>query len=197
MTRRRDPYTHLPMAAAGIVLGLALTAVFAYRAYDHGESRPDAQRSPDRATIEGTVEWIGWTRSAARDGPDWFLQLRLKGDRRGFVVAADEVPETHRARLEGRGDERGEIPELVGKEAAVVVDSALLEAEAPYMSGLRVGGEAVLSRDGAGPNSSSDWGHRGLLVGYWIGFLGSVVLLGVSVHHVVVCVRYRSGGAGR
>lgn len=189
MNRSDDPYTLLPLAFAGIVVGLVMTAVFGDLGYDQLNTGEGTSASPKYAEIEGPIAWAGWRTSAVAQGARWFLQIRIEDDHRGYIVAAEDVPETGQARFGSPGSEKDTLSELVGKPVAVTIDSSLLEEETPYMAGLSVGGEPIISADD-GSESPSVWIRSALVIGYGMGTLMGLGILGASVQHVVVCVRH-------
>jgi hypothetical protein len=193
MDRRDDAVAYFPVAIAGAVLGLGMMVGCGYVAYKHEMAGGDADEDPSYAMIEGRVAWAGWRTSAVREGPNRFLQIRFEDDHRGFLVDARDLPRAHRRRFERSGAGDDEILGLIGVTATVAVDSALLNEETPYMSGLRVGGETVIPVHGGRADSSTR--SMALLLLYWGGTLLGVALLGASVQHMVVCVRYWRGGA--
>lgn len=187
MRQGKNPYGVLPIAVAGIVVGIGL--VLGCGALMYHEWPEDGHASPTTPVkVEGKIEWAGWRRSARPDGPRWFLQVRMEGDPRRYIVSGDRVPASYREQV---GQPRsGEITELGDKHVTVFVDSSLLKMPTPYLSGLHVGGETVVPVENAQSTSFSVWGRVGLL-----SLLGAAALVGLgtlaaSVHHVVVCVRY-------
>lgn len=144
--------------------------------------------------LDGTIQEARWRQSAMGSGPAWFLQLRLDGDPRGFIVAASRLSEADRDRFgppAARSSNR--IPLLEGKRATVVVDSSLQHTPAgltPYMSALRVDGRRIVSRTGAAPDPPSPWKTSALLLLAGGGLLLGVGLLGASLHHVFLCLRH-------
>jgi hypothetical protein len=191
MTPSEDPSALLPLAVLGAVIGAGLAFACGYGLYHRGIG----ERAPahgSHVVLNGPIAWAGWRQSAVPSGPDWYLQLRLEGDSRGFLVAASSLPTTYRARLDGPdGRPRSPLPSLVGKRAAVVVDSSLHRSpgvSTPYLSALRVEGTTIVPLT---PGESSSGGAGVLLLLLGVGALGGLGLLGASVHHAVLCVRHR------
>lgn len=189
MRQGDDPYGMLPLAVAGIVVGLGLAlgvgTLFSHEWLKDGETAS----ASTLAKRDGRIEWAGWRRSARRDGPRWFLQVRLKGDPHGYIVSGDRVSASYREQV--GPPSLGEITDLRDTEATVVVDSSLLNAPTPYLSGLHVDGETVVVLANAQSKRSSLWGRAGRLLLYGAATLLGLGILGASGHHVVVCIRYR------
>lgn len=196
MSRRNDPFAALPFAVVGLIVGLGLSGLCGNALLHRWTT--SAPPSADLVVIEGPVEWAGWRRSRHAEGPVWFLQLRLTTDARGFLVAASDLPGDLQAQLRGAGARRNgkRLSSLIGTQAAIGVAPRFQEAPRPphpYVRMLRVDGATVVS-----PNTSSSDadGTYALLASVLVG-IGSVVglaMTGVSAHHLVVCVRYRSAG---
>jgi hypothetical protein len=190
MDRSDDAFAYFPVAIAGAVLGLGLMVGCGYFAYDHGPAGDNTRRLSSYAMIDGRVEWAGWRMSTGRGGPHRFLQIRFEGDHRGFLVASENVPRAHRRQFERTRTGDDEIPSLMGRAATVAVDSALLNEETPYISGLWVGEETIIPVRGNSCDSVDGWRQTALLSLYWMGTLVGLGILGVSVQHLTVCVRY-------
>lgn len=189
MRQGDDPYGVLPLAIAGIVVGVGLALGFGALFYHEWVKDDETASATTLAKRDGRIEWAGWRRSARPDGPRWFLQVRIEGDSRGYIVSGDRVAASYREQV---GQPRlGEIADLRDTQATVVVDSSLLNAPTPYLSGLHVGGETVVPLENAQSKRSSLWGRAGRLLLYGAATLVGLGILGASGHHVVVCVRYR------
>lgn len=191
MKASTDPVAQLPLAIAGIVVGMVLALGSGYALHLQWSDQNESIPSPD-TTLKGTTEWAGWRASAVPEGPDWYLEIRLVGRPRGFLVATDRLPEAVQSQY-GSPAANQHIPALTGEPATVVVDSTLLAhpARHPYLSGLHVNGEIIVPQKNGELEGSSLWGspRLGLLLGF--GLLVGLALVGASLQHVVVCVRQR------
>jgi hypothetical protein len=193
-----DPVALLPFAVLGLIVGLGLAAVGGIGLYERwaNDGASVAQKA-GHAFLDGRIAEARWRRSAAAGGPDWYLQVRISGDRRGFLVAAQDLPASERARLGfppgSTGDNRRGISALMDRPATVVVDSSLRRSPGnptPYLSALRVGGTTVLPLNDAGP-SDPLW-RRAALTGLLIvSMVAGWSLFGASAHHIRVCLRHR------
>ena len=193
MSAPDDPVALLPMAVAGLLIGAGLAAGSGYGLHLQWSGQARADATAPHATVEGRIAWAGWRASAAGEGPDWYLEVRLADRPRGFLVAAPSLTDTAQARYGPPAAGRG-ISALSGRRATVVVDSSLLArpAQHPYLAALRVEGETVVPLGDEQPPSSPwvDW-PVGLLLG--VGLLVGVGLVGVSLQHIVVSVQHTSG----
>jgi len=191
MNGSTDPVSLLPLAVAGIVVGATLSLGSGYALHLQWSVQAEPTDSA-HTTLKGTVEWAGWRASAVPTGPNWYLEIRLAGRPRGFLIPSRRLSEAIKSRFSGpRPDEA--IPALTGQEATVVVDSTLLaRAERhPSLAALRVNGERIVGPKNdrsEGSASSARWG-LGLLFG--LGIVVGVGLFGACLQHVVVCVRRR------
>ena len=191
MNGSTDPVSLLPLAVAGIVVGATLSLGSGYALHLQWSVQAEPIDSA-HTTLKGTVEWAGWRASAVPTGPNWYLEIRLAGRPRGFLVASRRLSEAIKSRFSGpRPDEA--IPALTGQEATVVVDSTLLARAGrhPSLAALRVNGERIVGPKNdrsEGSASSARWG-LGLLFG--LGIVVGVGLFGACLQHVVVCVRRR------
>lgn len=184
------PYALLPLAFAGIVIGIGITVLCGILIANQGWFEQDGIRSARYAGVEGTIERVGWRRSAAARGPDWFFQVHLEKDERGFIVSADEVPASWKDRFGPPSTEGIASSGLIGKTARMLVDSTLLDQPTPYISSLRVEGRTIVPAEDPESNPSPFWIRLGLLVVYGIGIVVGVGLAGASGHHVFVCLQY-------
>lgn len=196
MHRRDDAFAFFPVAIAGAVIGLGMMIGGGHFAYDYRTAGNEAHGLSSHAIIEGRVAWAGWRTSAAGGGPDRFLQFRLENDPRGFLVAADDLSSADRKRFKRSHSNDDEVPTLTGATVVVAVDSALLDEETPYIAGLRVGGTTIIPARRDPSDSMHGWTPPALLTLYWICALVGVGILGASVQHIIVCVRYWRSGDG-
>ncbi|PSQ95559.1 MAG: hypothetical protein BRD55_09990 [Bacteroidetes bacterium SW_9_63_38] len=177
-----------------MVVGIGLSVLCGHLALDRwtlGTAAP----SSETVVIEGTVEWAGWRKSAHPDGPVWFLQLRLTTDSRGFLVAAADLSEPFRTQLRRAGPPKNgaRLSSLIGTEASIRVAPRFQEPPrlpTPYVRTLRIDGAVVLAPESSPPSNGSSGRMVSVLVG--MGMLVGVGVTGVSVHHLVVCVRHRT-----
>ena len=197
MRQREDPFAALPFAVAGLLVGIGLSVLCGQIVLDRWATNP-ATRTSSEAVVEGTVEWAGWRKSVLSDGPVWFLQLRLSADPRGFLVAASDLPSAFREQLRQAGprDNGTRLPSLIGAQAAIGLAPRFQERPRPtrpYIQTLRIDGAAIVTSgaSSAGADGPSSWIAHGLV---GIGLLVGIGVMGVSAHHLVVCVRYRSAG---
>lgn len=192
MFATNDPVALLPLAVAGLVIGAGLALGSGYGLHLQWSGRAWVPNSPRHTTIEGRTQWVGWRASAAPEGPDWYLEVRLADHPRGFLVAASGLADPSRfgSPEAGRG-----IPALMGQPATVVVDSSFLSGTGrhPYLSALRVDGEAIVPLADGASNGTPRWLRWvvGLLLGG--GVVIGVGVVGVCLQHVLLCVRRRDG----
>ena len=193
MSPRADPFVYLAIAIPGFLFGVGLLVAGGTILQSHWV--PDGSASADRFVIDDTIAWAGWRRSAAPDGPTWFLQVRLKGDPRNFLVSAEDLTASFRERLRAARQSprrsRRALSGWEGRPVRVWVDASVRDASpssTPYMLSLRVDGEPVVRS----PDDASEGTGKGPL--FW-GLIGTGMLVGLgvagaSLHHLVVCVRY-------
>jgi len=190
MTPSDDPFALLPFAVAGLIVGAGMAFGGGYGLH---QQWGEAQRTIPPAghvTVDGRIEWAGWRQSRVRDGPAWYLQLRIAGDDRGFLVSAASLSERDRARF-GEPTARQPIPVLEGKQASLVIDSALSSSNpTPYLSALRVEGKTIIPFEEEADPPAPLWKRVGwgLLLG--MGLLVGVGMFIASLQHIVVCVRH-------
>jgi hypothetical protein len=194
MTRQHeDPFAYLPIVIPGLLVGLGLVLGGGVLAAAQIDASSPPTAAAGQATIRGTVAWAGWRQSAAADGPAWFLQVRLDGDPRGFLVSASDLTATFRDRHDQSGPARGTrrpLSGLEGKDAVIVVDDRFQERprpSTPYMQALRIGGTVVAPLR---PDASSEGPSTGFLLLLGAGVLAGLGLTSVSLHHIAVCVRH-------
>lgn len=194
MSSSNDPIALLPLAVAGLVVGACLALGSGYGLHLQWSRGHDATASSAQATLEGPIEWAGWRASAVSDGPSWYLEVRLAGRPRGFLVAAESLSDRARARYGSPAADEG-IPALAGRRATVVVDSSLLARpeQHPYLAALHVNGETVVPQGDKAPDESTPWIHRALGLVLGVGLLVGVGVVGASLQHVIVCVRRGRG----
>jgi hypothetical protein len=188
-SRSTDPFSYLPYTVPALFVGVGMLVYAGTVLYDRAPA--DEGAAPDTVALRGTVEWAGWRHSARGDGPARFLQVRLAGDPRGFLVAAADLSPAVRDRLrrQARG---GRIPALEGGRATVVIDAAFRErprAARPYLRGLRVDGTTIVRPAGADVPAAEGPGL--LLAG--LGLLVGLGVTGACLHHFAVCVRHGRG----
>jgi len=192
-----DPFALLPFAIAGIVLGVVLAGGCGYGLYQWRSADRGGDRWGNHVTFTGPIAWAGWRPSAAADGPDWYLQVRLEDEAHGFLVAASDVPGPLKDRYGFRVTARQARPisALMGKGARLAVDSSLVvdaTNRTPYLSALQVAGETVVPFRKEAPAPAPLWWRvvlHGLL---GLGALVGIGLFSASSQHVVVCLRHRS-----
>ena len=196
MHQRENPLFAVPFAVAGLLVGVGLSVLCGQFVLDRWTA--SSAPSSNQAVIEGPVEWAGWRRSVHADGPVWFLQLRLTTDPRGFLVAASDLPSAFREQLRQAGprDNGTRLSSLIGAQAAIGLAPRFQERPrptSPYIQTLRIDGAAIVTSgaSSAGADGPSSWIAHGLV---GIGLLVGIGVMGVSAHHLVVCVRYRSAG---
>lgn len=190
-----DPSALLPFAIIGIVIGTGLALGCGYGLYSQATGDGSPGEATEYARLEGPIERATWRKSAWPDGPDWYLQIHLEGDSRGFLVAASSLRGPVRAQLEDptcQGASRTRIPALAGETATVVVDSSLWHSQQPYLSALHVQGHVVVPLDGRESGSSPLSPRIALWLVLITGALGGVGILGASVHHVFVSIRFKA-----
>lgn len=190
-----DPFALLPFAVAGLIVGIGLALGGGYGLSQQWRATDASGRITEHVEVEGCVEWAGWRQSAVGEGPGWYLQVRLVGDERGFLVAASSIPASQQARLEGAdGRARNrEVTSLKGKQATIIVDSGLVASPGnltPYLSALRVEGETIVPLNGRTSSSTSLWRRLVWMLLLGIGLLAGVGLSAASVQHIAVCVRH-------
>lgn len=190
-----DPFALLPFAIAGLVVGLALAGGCGYGLYQ-GRVDRSGDRWSQHVIRSGAIEWAGWRQSAAGGGPDWYLQVRLAGEDRGFLVGAAEVSAQRRTRYgfaEADGARRS-ISGLIGKTARLAVDSSLVADSSnrtPYLSALAVAGETVVPLRAETTDAPRWW--RLVVQGLFaLGVLAGIGLFTSSAQHFVVCLRHRT-----
>lgn len=193
--QHEPPFAYLPFALPGLLVGFGLILGCGYGVLTRLDDSFSPKAGPGHTTIRGTIEWAGWRQSAAADGPARFLQVRLEGDPRGFLVSTSDLTAAFRERqVASEQAKRNRLPGLEGKQAVIVVDDHFQERprpSTPYMKALRINGRTVVPM--APPGSTS--GNPGLLT---VLLLGGGLLLGigltsVSLHHIAVCVRHMRG----
>lgn len=197
MSRHDDPFTVLPFAVAGVIVGVGLSGLCGYLALDRWATPPVASRH-EQAVIEGPIEWAGWRQSAHAEGPVWFLQLRLATDSRGFLVATSDLTDALRERLrqEQPLQNGARLSSLIGIQATIGVAPRFQKrprSPTPYARTLWIDGTAVVAP--GSPSAEADgpyaWIASGLVgVGLLVGF----GVASVSAHHLVVCARHWSAG---
>jgi hypothetical protein len=187
-----DPFALLPFAVAGIIVGAGLAFGCGYGLYTRWTDEETSQ-SDHHVTVDGQIEWAGWRQSAVGGGPAWYLQVRIAGEDRGFLVSALSLSDQDRSRFGEPGGPapKQPIPSLIGKQATIVVDSGLsANNPRPYLSALRVDGETLVPLHNRSSESTPSWKRvgLGLLLGLGV-FIGTGMLIG-SLQHVIVCVRH-------
>lgn len=185
----RSPFAYLHFAVMGLLVGLGIATGSGIRLQDQWRHGGEKAVS-DYVAVQGRITKAQWRRSAAPDGPNWYLQVWVEGDDRGFLIAERDLS-TSSLETVGVSEARdAPISELVGREGVVYLDSALVDSSTPYLSALQIEGRFVGPSKQAAVSMFSSSSQWGVALFWGAGMLLGVGLLGVSVHHLVVCLRY-------
>lgn len=197
MTRPADPFSYLPLALPGVIVGLGLIAGSGGLFLKQWSPSDAASADSAHTAIRGHVERADWVASAADRGPSLYLRLRIDTDPRSFIVSERSLAAPGRNRIEGleraRAGSGSVIPALAGRSATVVVDSSLRktpDSVSPYMSALRVDGTVLVPLGTRNVNTTPVWVRRVQLLSLGLGTLLGLVIFGASVQHLSVCLRY-------
>lgn len=184
MRRSEELFAYASFAVAGLLVGLGLSVLSGTAAVQRWVPTPAALEA-NQVRLAGTVEGAGW-RSSAR-GAERFLQIRLRDDPRDFLVVASDVPKAVREWL-GRTDR---LSRLEGGRAVIVTAARFQERPrppTPYMLALHVDGTVIVPH-GRAADPPPPWQRTVVSILLGAGLLVGLALVGVSGHHLVLCIR--------
>lgn len=190
MTSRETPVAYVHLAVLGLLFGLSMAVGGSLLLHDQWRDSRENPSASDHVIVRGRISDAQWRSSAVPQGPTRYLQVRIDGDPRGFLVSEQALSGATLRFLGISNLREGSLSELTGREGSVRIDSALQNEPTPYVSALRVDGRTVVSEANTGDGLSSSWRQRILGLLYGAGTLIGIGLISASSHHLVVCLRY-------